>query len=325
MTTYLPTYPLTKFHIVGLERTFRLFQALTQVLSSYTLAFDLLFRAVLTLSADREKPPLSPEALGAVLVGVGQRLALVRRFLRLFRFLESFSGAQKLYLEGSSSSSSASPSSSATQQSGEKQQQQQSGAKKPKSGPGLDAEDWLDVFGRTFNGMYLLLESSVLADVAGIEGLAVWGPDATPRVALEAQRFWLLALVCGVGAGLLRIVRVFAYAAVSQAVRGDQTQSQGGGEKDWKEGEWDLKSEQKRLRDAVGDKHGARGGGERGRGAVDARVRRLARGVVANALDIALPGTAVGLLDLAPGTVGLAMFATSVLTGMDVWEKCGSV
>ena len=53
------------------------------------------------------------------------------------------------------------------------------------------------------------------------------------------------------------------------------------------------------------------------------RLHGLGRNVVANALDVVLPGVIVGWVDASPGTVGLAMFTTTVLTGMDVCQRCG--
>lgn len=44
---------------------------------------------------------------------------------------------------------------------------------------------------------------------------------------------------------------------------------------------------------------------------------------MANALDVVLPDVIVGWVHASPGTVGLAMFTTTVLTGMDLSERCG--
>lgn len=191
----------------------------------------------------------------------------------------------------------------------------------------VHVEQWLDVLARSFNGMYLLLEASVLADALGIEGFAPWGPIAAALVSREAQRFWLFALLCGLLSGVLRIFAVFAHTAVSEPVRPppstgqeDAGNGEGQGEGEGEREKWDLKAEQARLREVVKRRRMAQRVWRR---EVLDKVRRLARGVLANALDIALPGTAVGWLDFAPGTVAVAMFATSVLTGLDVWERCG--
>ncbi|KAK3292646.1 uncharacterized protein B0H64DRAFT_467955 [Chaetomium fimeti] len=53
-----------------------------------------------------------------------------------------------------------------------------------------------------------------------------------------------------------------------------------------------------------------------GRGKV---VRRL----VADVMDLAVPGSVVGWVPLEPRTVGWLMVGSTVLTGMEVWERCG--
>ncbi|RYP37356.1 hypothetical protein DL767_002999 [Monosporascus sp. MG133] len=290
-------------------------EMLTQgILSSYTLPFNLLIH-LLTLST--EKPP-SPASTHVILLALRQRFALARRFLRLFRFLESFSAAQKLYLSTASTAA-----------------EGPGGSKVPRrlGGPDIDAEVWLDIFGRTFNGMYLLLEASTIVDALEIDGLAVWAPQTGRRVSVEAQRFWLFALVCGLLAGLARIVKVLAYAPVPSAgedySRGmvDESREIAGampadeGREGKAETEKDLKNQEPAsLRQVVEQRRKAL---EMGRRERQAKVRGLTCSVMASALDIALPGTAVGWLDLETGTVGVAMFITSILTGWDVWERCG--
>ncbi|RYP10597.1 hypothetical protein DL764_000567 [Monosporascus ibericus] len=297
---------------VGLERTLRLFQAVTQILSAYTLPFNLLIH-LLTLSTEK---PHSPASTHAILLALRQRFALARRFLRLFRFLESFSAAQKLYVSIASTAAEGPGDSKAPRRLGD---------------PGVDAEVWLDIFGRTFNGMYLLLEASTIVDALEIDGLAVWAPQTGRRVSVEAQRFWLFALVCGLLAGLARIVKVLAYAPVPSAgedySRGMLDESREisravpAGQEGKSKTEKDLKNQKPaNLRQVVEERRKA---WEMGRRESQAKVRGLTCSVMANALDIALPGTAVGWLDLETGTVGVAMFITSILTGWDVWERCG--
>lgn len=296
---------------VGMERTLRLLQSIAQILSSYTLPFNLL---IYTLTLAAEKPP-SPDTTHVVLLALRQQFGLIRRFFRLFRFLESFNAAHKLCSNASSSVSSS------------------SGEKAATPGTGIQTEEWLDIFGRTFNGMYLLLEASTTIDALQIDGLAVWAPETSRSLAIEAQRFWLFALICGVFAGSLRVVKVLAYTPVpvtgdvfsrgsdagpgfgGEGDKGEEKEKDGGGNE-----KWDLQQEQARLRALASDRKKARSMWRRD---VQAKIRGLARGVLANALDVALPGSAVGWLDLEPGTVGVAMFATSILTGLDVWERCG--
>ncbi|KAI1307176.1 peroxisomal biogenesis factor 11 [Xylaria venustula] len=288
----------------GLERTFRLFQSIAQILSSYTLPFETLL-LFLSLSTSTAAAAANPASTHAVLVSLRGQLALARRYFRLFRFLESFQAAQKLYLSLSSTSTS-----TATASAG--------------GGRSLArTATWIDVFGRTFNGMYLLLEASAILDAQKIPGLAVWGAELEPKVAFEGQRFWLFSLVCGVLAGLVRIAELSAPASASSTVTTSA----------------DVDADEKRGSDggmnemaSEGVKGDERQGGqaqeEQRKRAAEARERRakisgLRRRVVADALDITLPGSVVGWVPASTGTVGLAMFVTTILTSIDIWERCG--
>ncbi|KAI1777505.1 peroxisomal biogenesis factor 11 [Hypoxylon cercidicola] len=287
---------------VGLERTFRLIQATVQILSHFALPFDLLL-SVLTLTC--VSPP-SALATRTVLAALNQRLGLARRYFRVFRFLESFHAAQKLYSRLSSS-----PSSSP-------------GSRRP---AWVQVEPWLDMSARTFNGLYLLLETTTTVDALAVPGLRVWTPQQERRVAVEAQRFWLFALACGVLYNLLEILNVLAYTPVPAAGSGFGVDQPQGGEKEQDEqlsekekSADDLKKEQQRLRAIVNARKEQR---RLWRRQVRGKISKLGRGALANALDTVLPGSAIGWLKVEPGTVSIAMFVTTILTGMDVWERCG--
>ncbi len=87
---------------------------------------------------------------------------------------------------------------------------------------------WLDILGRSFNGMYLILETLTLLDVMAVPGFGLLGADLTPLVNVEAQRFWFLALVCGVAAGSLRVFKAFSYGAPAPgAIEGSGVGSKG--------------------------------------------------------------------------------------------------
>ncbi len=280
----------------------RMVQALLQVLSSYSLPFSLLLSLV-----SLTRPPTAPAPDSAlmlsVLHGVRSRVALGRRFFRVFRFLESFQAAYNLYYPP---------------------------VPVPSKGGGRGAEVWLDILGRSFNGMYLLLETLGLPDALAVPGLSAWGPDLAPVVHVEAQRFWFLALVCGVGAGLVRLVKLFAYAPVPETGEGF-----GDGQKPEKEGgrgEGEVSEQEggdgldawKRDRDRM--RRNLQAHRERRRKRVRhirTASRKILRRLAADVLDLAVPGAVVGWVPVQPGTVGALMVVTTYLTGLDVWERCG--
>ncbi|KAI0382189.1 peroxisomal biogenesis factor 11 [Hypomontagnella monticulosa] len=267
---------------VGLERTFRFFQSIVLVLSSYALPFDLLLTALTFATATTP----SPAAVHVALKGLNQRLGLARRFFRLFRFLDFFNSAQKLASRISTAEG---------------------------AGVLTRLHPWLDVFSRTFNGMYLLLEATTMIDALQVPGLALWTPEREKAITVEAQRFWLFALVCGAAFNVAQIMLVAsttprpeaAKAAASKTspeIKGSADEKTADGGPDEKERE-----ESERL----------------WRQEISTKVYKLGRGAVANALDTVLPGTTVGWINVGPGVVGSAMFVTTILTGMDVWERCG--
>ncbi|KAI2464788.1 peroxisomal biogenesis factor 11 [Annulohypoxylon bovei var. microspora] len=278
---------------VGLERTFRLFQSIAQILSSFSIPFDLL---LYTLSSSTGQTP-SSSAVRAVLKTLNQRFGLARRFFRLFRFLESFNAAQKL------SSRLTSPET----------------WKGPKRGLLAKAAPWLDVFAKTFNGLYLLLETSTLVNALQIPNLALFTLEEERDIGLEAQRFWLFSLVCGALYHAFEIPLAIAYFPPPKLPQLPSGTAQ----------DIDERLAAEKMSD---DEHAAylrRAAAERDAltkawaREVSATVYKLGRAAAANALDILLPGVAVGWIKAEPGTVGIAMLVTTVLTSMDVWERCG--
>lgn len=297
---------------MGLERTLRLFQAIIQILFAYPLLQDLVLLPLLNYNhASNAKGLVTLATTQPVLFALRQRLGLVRRTFRLFRFLDSFRAAQQLY-----SSALLAPSSSLQEPSW------------------VRIEVWLDVLSRTFNGMYLLLETSTMAEALQIEGLAVWTPEWAHTLTIEAQRFWLLALVCAVFSGLLKMLKVMAYTPVPEVgdvfseekVKTDTAAAtvEGGScvtqEKNGEDAVFDMVKEQERLRRIVQKRKAGR---VLWRRAVRAQIKGLGRSAAASALDIVLPGTVVGWVRADPGVVGIAMFVTTILTGIDAWERCG--
>lgn len=170
--------------------------------------------------------------------------------------------------------------------------------------PPPSTEDYLDMASRAHNGMYLLLEVLGTLDACGIPGVGLWSPATAARLNLEAQRMWFLALACGACAGALRLVNLYALAPVPETAEGF-----GGGEK--------TKTKEKKSKGGLEKARAARAAERKG------RVFTVARKLLADVVDMALPGSVVGWVDLSPGPVGVAMLCTTVLTSWAFWERCG--
>ncbi|OHE91317.1 AoPex11B [Colletotrichum orchidophilum] len=290
----------------GLERILRGLQALTAIFSAYPSLV-----ALALLDAD---PPIL-EALGPL----RGHLTLTRRFIRFFWFLNSFGTSYNLYTSISSSPSSSGDGS----------------AKRSSRGAGL--ETWLDIIKFTLLGLYGGLESLTLPDLLGVPQIAYFGAERTRSLNVEAQRFWFLALVFGVFANLTRILKAFAYAPVPQhghgygtgekpveeksTVEGDVvTGEKVGGEDDGEE-KLDWEAERARLRAIVMKR---REGRKRWRREVAFKIKSLGRKIISDLLDCLIPGGILGWVNIQPGTGGIVMLITSVMTSRDIWERCGA-
>ncbi|KAF3062132.1 putative ex11b-like protein [Daldinia childiae] len=256
---------------VGLERTFRLFQSIVQILSNFTLPFNVLLEVFILTT---EKAP-SPAATRVVLKTLNQRLGLARRFFRLFRFLDSFNAAQKLSSKISAT-------------------QGQKGA--APRGFLSQVHPWIDVFSKTFMGMYLLLEASTMVDALQVPGLAIWTAERERTITVEGQRFWLFSLVCSAVYSILEVSFTLSSAPPAPTEKAASSEKK-------------ATSREKRKQEPKQE--------------ITTKVYKLGRGATASILDIVLPGSVVGWIKADPGTVGLAMFVTTILTSMDVWERCG--
>lgn len=266
----------------------------------------------------------------ATLTELRTQVALVRRVFRMFRFLESFHGAYQIYTSFYAPPPPPLPPppppapSQATESSkGEASDPQAAGVQTGTNKPVIrtqnpPTEAWLDIFSRMFNGMYLLLEALTLIDALRLPGLSLFGVYWSTMMHIEGQRFWLFALVCGFASGLVKMVKLLAYAPVPQTGEGygmDEKAAAAAGE-----GMADWERERARLRRV----NAAR---KESRRMWRVQLRTTGRGLmmrcVADLLDVVVPGSVVGWVDVQPGTVGAVMVVTTWLTGLGIWERCG--
>ncbi|KAG7112514.1 hypothetical protein HYQ44_010709 [Verticillium longisporum] len=160
----------------------------------------------------------------------------------------------------------------------------------------------LDIIASSLMGVFSLLETITLPDMLGVPGAALFGDARAAAINVEAQRFWFCALACAVLSGAVKIANL-----VGEPVPGPAPAPEGG--EDWKD-------ERERLRRGVAARKAHRAGVRR-------KVRALLRRMAADSLDLVIPGSVVGWIASEPGTIGTVMLCTSVLTGLDVWERCG--
>ncbi|KAH0491478.1 hypothetical protein TgHK011_002908 [Trichoderma gracile] len=220
---------------------------------------------------------------------LSSKVNLTRRLLRLFRFLEQFKLGWDFYASGV-----------------------------------LDLDTWLDVVGKTCLGIFGMLESVTLLDLLEIDQLEVFGAEQTASLNYQAQYFWLIGLCISLfrsGTRLLHLLgnRTLSSSPSSSRNVGEKESSQtqreheNGGEVSSKQ---DVVAAQ-RAPDNIQEKvsEPATKSGD--------TVSSLLVKVLADALDLLLPATAVGLVQLDSAAIATAMIISTIITANDVWVRCG--
>ncbi|KAI3401516.1 hypothetical protein diail_10950 [Diaporthe ilicicola] len=328
----------------AIERMLRMAQSIIMVVISHPLLLDGFTQLVML---GNQHVWTDQRATGVVVLNdLKGHLALARRFFRMFRFLESFNAAHKLYTSLYSQQPTPAPAESSAKtaqsaptvsdgQGGEKQadpaaqpaqpaqtpaapspaphQHHPNCRHRPKAGP--PAEAWLDIFGRTFNGMYLLLETLCLVDALQVPAFSLWGPRWFSVLFVEGQRFWFFGLLCGVASGLVKFVKLLAYAPVPPTGEGYGT-----GEKRDDSEMADWEKERERLRKIMWVRKEQR---KLWKSNIRTQSKGLVRKCVADLLDMVVPGSIVGWWKVDQGTAGVILIITTYLTGWEMWERCG--
>ncbi|CVK93875.1 uncharacterized protein FMAN_03202 [Fusarium mangiferae] len=268
--------------LVGIERILRGFQAICSLLVWYPALFALVQPKV--------PSPLSLRTLGG-------QINVSRRFIRFFRFLDTFRAGWLVYV-----------------------------AQGDKS-----IDMWLDIISKTCFGMFGMMETLTLLDLCGIENLRVFSAEKFQEIDYQSQLFWFAGLYTSV---LVTVIRLYRLVAGTPASVKRETVSISSTEKpaelitaeketavlSEKMTKDDLDKERERLKSIVNKRKTER----------RAWIKKfksesyvLLRALVSDLLDMLLPTTTVGWVKLEPGLVSLAMFITTFTTGQAVWERVG--
>ncbi|KAF7558479.1 hypothetical protein G7046_g5679 [Stylonectria norvegica] len=293
MADFLEQFIVFGHDSAGIERTLRLFQSICHILISYPLLLSLL-------------PITSPKTavattLPLTLVALRSQFNLSRRLIRLFRFLGPLRAGAVLFLADDRSS-----------------------------------DVWLEVISKTCFGIYGFIESATMLDVLEIQGLQVVGAERSRELNYQAQFFWFIALYSSVLASGVKLFRLFAVAPAPKKAAGSgtgektaqpsvsekatSTASVAVSEKGLSQ-EDELKKEQERLRGVVSQRKAERRVWLR---EVITKAKDLGKKMITESVDMILPIASIGWIKVHPGVVGVAMFCTTIVTGLDVWHRCGS-
>ena len=159
----------------------------------------------------------------------------------------------------------------------------------------------LDGLASTFDGLYLLLEAATLVDTLGVEGLTLMDKELQLATKIESQRCWFLALSFGALSCILRLYDMQNAAPARPTPAKTATTNATASENE--KAETELKKTQAAK--------------------MTAQRLQVSKKLMVCLLDLSLPGSIIGWIPASPSTVALLMLTTSVLTGWDVWERCG--
>jgi hypothetical protein len=229
---------------------------------------------------------------------LGGQINVSRRFIRFFRFLDTFRAGWLVYVAQ-----------------GDK-----------------NIEMWLDIISKTCFGMFGMMETLTLLDLCGIENLRIFSPEKFQEIDYQSQLFWFAGLYTSV---LVTVIRLYRLVAGTPASVKRETLSISSTEKpaelittekktavlsSEKMNKEDLDKERERLKSIVNKRKIERRAWMK---KFKSEGYTLLRALVSDLLDMLLPTTTVGWVKLEPGLVSLAMFFTTFTTGQAVWERVG--
>ena len=268
-------------------------ESLSMILMAWPVLLTTVYRHV----------PLPTTAVVTILTTISffrQNLSLTRRTIRLFRFLGSFQKSYALYT-----------------------------APTPTGGRGIDT--WLDITCQSCLGIYGLLETITILDVAKVDNIVVWGAEQSRELNRQAQILWFIALYADILGSAWKLFSIFAHRPVPKDGKGFGT-AESSGEKtepaeedEKKEAEAvvltkdeELHKERIRLKGVVKKRKEERRAWMR---STAKKINTLGKKILINCLDSTLPAKSVGWIQVSDGVAGVIMLTTSVITGMDVWER----
>ncbi|KAL7929074.1 peroxisomal biogenesis factor 11 [Trichoderma chlorosporum] len=215
------------------------------------------------------------------------KINLTRRLLRFFRFLEQFKLGWDFYASGV-----------------------------------LDFDTLLNVLGKTSMGVFGMLESATLLDLLKIDQFEIFGAEQTASLNFQAQHFWLIALCISLfrsATGLLRIYSKQVASSSSPSYEKDEKEAQQGNDHQEKDVSSTNNDDESAPRKPSGNQVERSNGATKSRGAVSPLIMKL----ISDAVDLLLPASAIGLVQVRTEVIAVAMIISTAITASDVWARCG--
>lgn len=234
----------------------------------------------------------------ASLVQLQSHLNLTRRCQRLFLFLTSFQTGWHLFVSTSEK----------------------------------NIETWLDIYSKTLLGIFGMIESVTLLDLLQLDQFMVFGPERTASLNVEAQKIWFVALYLSAMSCGIKLVRMLAYRAVPPTGTGFGTSSEPAAaaasasaatssEKPKLEGIADEKRSSS-PKDMKEERERRKGEQKAWMKKVNADMTELGLKLVSDLLDLVIPASIVGWIQVEPGVVGVAMLCSTITSSLGIWDRC---
>ncbi|KAH7013316.1 peroxisomal biogenesis factor 11 [Ilyonectria destructans] len=250
--------------LVGLERLLRLFQSACSLLIAYPLLLA-------TLLPNTSEVAQAVKATG--LAAVRGQINVSRRFIRLFRFMDTFKAGWVLYVAEEK-----------------------------------NLEVWLSIISKTSLGLFGMTETLTLLDLLGIDSLQIFGPIQSKEIDSQSQYLWFGGLAASVLVSLIKLYRLNSSVPVEDPTKTSTTEKDAT-KKDAKKEASEKSAEAEKQKQRQQE--------------TSAKKVVLVRGIISDAVDMLLPGSAIGWVNITAGQVSSAMFFTTLTTGWAAWERIG--
>ncbi|KAF3056035.1 hypothetical protein CFAM422_012921 [Trichoderma lentiforme] len=177
----------------------------------------------------------------------------------------------------------------------------------------LDFDTLLDVLCKTSLGVFGMLETVTLLDLLEIDQMQIFGPEQTASLNYQAQWFWLVALCISLFRSATRVFRILGNKVAPSPSSTNEKEKDA--QKESEHQDRDESAPRKPNENQVETS-------DRQTKPVEP-VSPLILKLISDAMDLLLPASAVGLVQVDSEVIAVAMIISTAITANDVWARCG--
>ena len=176
-----------------------------------------------------------------------------------------------------------------------------------------------------------MVESVTLLDLLQLDQFTVFGPERTASLNVEAQKIWFVALYLSAMSCGIKLVRMLAYRAVPPTGTGFGTSSEPAAAAAAASAA--TSSEKAKLKEIPDNERPSptNMNEERERRKEEQKawvekvktdITELGLKLVSDLLDLVIPASVVGWIQVEPGVVGVAMLCSTITSSLGIWDRC---